>query len=141
MCMSFLTKTIVHLIHSIIYSLEHGFLDLTRSSRRSAILGTALDIMRPRAELIAQNALVRQQLIILYRQAKKPRFTQADRLWLVLLASRVRTWKQTLPILFCSPLKCCDTPVCLRWTFGLLALHQGMELEAHQLLSAHGYIR
>jgi len=35
----------------------------------------------------------------LHRQVNKPRFTQSERLWLVLLASRVRHWKDVLLIL------------------------------------------
>jgi hypothetical protein len=50
-------------------------------------------------KLAAENALLRQQLIILQRHSKKPWFTQTDRLWLVLLASRVRSWKEALLIL------------------------------------------
>ena len=46
--------------------------------------------------LLAENALLRQQLLILRRQAKRPRCTQADRALLVLLASRLRTWRQAL---------------------------------------------
>ncbi|CAG0940233.1 hypothetical protein ANRL1_00110 [Anaerolineae bacterium] len=42
---------------------------------------------------------MQQQLIILHRQIKKPRSTPSDRLWLVLLASRVQNWKETLLIL------------------------------------------
>lgn len=50
-------------------------------------------------QIIAENALLRQQLIILNRQAKKLHFTQSDRLWLILLASRILHWKDTLLIL------------------------------------------
>jgi putative transposase len=39
------------------------------------------------------------QLIVLHRQVDKPRFTPTDRLWLVLLASRVRRWKEALLII------------------------------------------
>lgn len=35
----------------------------------------------------------------MHRQVNKPRFTQSERLWLVLLASRVRHWKDLLQIL------------------------------------------
>ncbi len=43
--------------------------------------------------------MLRQELLILHRQVKKPRFTQSDRLWLVLLVSRLQHWKDTLLIL------------------------------------------
>jgi transposase InsO family protein len=45
---------------------------------------------------MAENALLRQQLIMLKRQVKRPASTKRDRLLLVLLARVVRAWKQTL---------------------------------------------
>jgi putative transposase len=62
------------------------------------VLSTTADLTRSKADLIAENALLRQQLIVLNRQIKKPAFSQADRLWLVLLASRVKSWKASLLI-------------------------------------------
>ena len=59
-------------------------------------LGTFADLARSKAELMAENALLRQQLIILKRQVKRPACTKTDRLILVLLAKVVRTWKQAL---------------------------------------------
>ena len=59
-------------------------------------LGTLTDLGRSKAELVAENALLRQQLIILKRQVKRPTCTKTDRILLVLEASAVRAWKQTL---------------------------------------------
>ena len=64
----------------------------------SLILGAAADLVRSRSELVAENALLRQQLIVLARTAKRPRLSRADRPLLVLLASRVRAWRQALLI-------------------------------------------
>ena len=97
--MSSLAQPLIRLVQSIFNALEQDFLHLTLPCRHSLVLTIALDLTRPRAELIAENAILRQQLFILHRQGKKPRFTQADRLWLVLLASRVQSWKATLLIL------------------------------------------
>ncbi len=49
-----------------------------------------------KAELLAENALLRQQLIILSREVKRPAFRKTDRLLLVLLARMVRFWKEAL---------------------------------------------
>ena len=68
------------------------------ASGRSLVLGTVMDLTRSKPELIAENALLRQQLIVLTRPAKRPRFTPADRALLVLLASRVWAWRQALLI-------------------------------------------
>jgi len=61
-------------------------------------LATLTDLGRSKSELLAENALLRQQLIILKRQVKRPTCTKTDRILLVLLARLVRTWQQTLLI-------------------------------------------
>jgi len=70
----------------------------TKPLRTSLLLATLADLSRSKSELLAENALLRQQLIILRRQVKRPACTNTDRLLLVLLARMVRTWKQTLLI-------------------------------------------
>ena len=60
------------------------------------MLGTLADLSRSKAELLAENALLRHQLIILRRQVQRPVYRKTDRLLLVLLARMVRTWKQAL---------------------------------------------
>ena len=59
-------------------------------------LATLTDLGRSKSELLAENALLRQQLIILRRQVKRPTFTWTDRVLLVLLARLVRTWQKAL---------------------------------------------
>jgi putative transposase len=56
-------------------------------------------LVRTKPELVAENALLRQQLIVLQRQVKRPRFSRWDRLVLLWLANKVRTWKSALLIL------------------------------------------
>ena len=70
----------------------------TKPLRTSLSLQTMADLGRSKSELIAENALLRQQLIILKRQVKRPPVTRADRILLVLLAKLVRTWQQALLI-------------------------------------------
>jgi len=88
-----------NLFYSLVLRLERFFLLLTQPTRHSIPLATLTDLTRSRSQLIAENALLRPQLIILERQVKKPHFTQSDRLWLILLASRVKHWKDVLLIL------------------------------------------
>jgi putative transposase len=78
--------------------LEQAFRHLTQPARSSLLVGTAADLPRSRAELIAENALLRQQLIVLQRQVKRPRLTPADRFWFLLLATRLPHWKEALLI-------------------------------------------
>ena len=62
-------------------------------------VGGALgDLVRTKAELAAENALLRQQLVVLQRQVKRPAFTPADRRRLVLLARLARGWQAALLI-------------------------------------------
>jgi len=70
----------------------------TKPLGSSLPLTTLTDLGRSKSELLAENALLRQQLIILRRQVKRPACTKTDRILLVLLARLVRTWQQTLVI-------------------------------------------
>ncbi len=63
------------------------------------VLGTATDLTRSKAELLAENALLRHQLIILRRQIKRPVYQKTDRVLLVFLTRMVRNWKQALFII------------------------------------------
>src|SRR3712207_928749 len=60
--------------------------------------GLATDLVRPRRELLLENAFLRQQVIVLSRAATRPAFTPGDRGLLVLLASHLRTWASALLI-------------------------------------------
>ena len=79
--------------------LHSRFASWTKPLNTSLPLGTLTDLGRSKSQLIAENALLRQQLIILSRQVKRPTFTRADRILLVLLASLIRTWQQALLII------------------------------------------
>ena len=79
-------------------SLHRRSITWTKPDTTSLLLGTLTDLARSKSELVAENAFLRQQLIILRRQVKRPTCTKADRVLLVLLASMVRTWKQALLI-------------------------------------------
>jgi len=68
----------------------------TRPSTASVAVATLADLTRSKPELVAENALLRHQLVILQRREKRPAFTRLDRALLVLLASRVRTWRDAL---------------------------------------------
>ncbi len=64
----------------------------------SLLAGAARDAVRSRAQLIAENALLRHQLIIVKRQVKHPQLSNRDRLRLLLLARATPFWKQALLI-------------------------------------------
>jgi putative transposase len=89
-------------VRSKLYTLKQSVQKLVMNSikpaRISLILGALNDLARSKSQLIAENALLRQQLIVINRQVKKPKFTSLDRLLLVGLASKVQSWKQALLI-------------------------------------------
>jgi putative transposase len=72
---------------------------LFKPARPNLLTGTLADLPRSRAELLAENALLRQQLIVLHRTTKTPRLTGPEQLSLVVLAHWVPNWKQVLQII------------------------------------------
>jgi len=70
----------------------------TKPAEPAMVADTLADLVRGRPALVAENAFLRQQLLILRRGVKRPRCTPADRALLVLLASRLRAWRQALLI-------------------------------------------
>ena len=72
---------------------------ITEPAQSNLVTGTLADLPRSRAELLAENALLRQQLIVLHRHTKTPRLTWRERLTLLLLAHGVPSWKQVLQII------------------------------------------
>ena len=94
--------------------LRTRFVQWTTPLTSSLLLGTLADLIRSKPELIAENAILRQQLIILKRQVKRPACTKTDRVLLVLLARVIRTWKQALLLI--------QPETLLRWHRGLFRL-------------------
>ena len=64
----------------------------------SIAVGTLIDLRRNRRDLIVENAMLRQQLIVLHRQVKRPHLTQGDRLLMIILARMTGYWQQALHI-------------------------------------------
>src|SRR5205814_2573055 len=86
------------LVGPLVTGLRAGFLQWTRPLTSSLPLQTLADLGRSKSELVAENALLRQQLIILRRQVKRPACTRTDRILLVLLAKIVRSWNHAFVI-------------------------------------------
>ena len=56
-------------------------------------VGSLADLPRSRRDLIVENALLRQQLLVLRQQVKRPRLTIGDRIRLICLARFTRFWE------------------------------------------------
>jgi transposase InsO family protein len=72
--------------------------DWTKPIADAPLVGALADVTRSRRELILENALLRQQLLVLQRRKKRPRLHWQDRAVIVGLASRVATWRNALLI-------------------------------------------
>ncbi len=66
--------------------------------RPSVFLGAASDLVRGKKSLLVENALLRQQVIVLRRQVCRVRFTPTDRVQLVVLARLAKSWQDALLI-------------------------------------------
>lgn len=88
-----LFASIKHYVSLSLLALQERVLRWIKPLMTSLVLGTFADLTGGKAELLAENALLRQQLIILRRQIKRPVCKKTDKLLLVFLARVVRTWK------------------------------------------------
>src|SRR6266849_108033 len=123
---SFMAGVVTHL-----QRLKDGCLDAlsarftcwTKPFGTSSLLATLTDLGKSKSQLIAENALLRQQLIVLRRQVKRPPITRTDRILLVLLARLVRTWQQALVIV--------QPDTLLRWHRELFRMYWKRKSKTH----------
>ena len=71
----------------------------TKPATPMLISGFLSDLPRSRTDLLVENALLRQQLIVLNRQVKRPALTNSDRFRLVFLSHCTRFWRQSIHII------------------------------------------
>jgi len=74
------------------------FMRWTKPVTGAPVRGAIADMTRSKAALGAENALLRQQLIVLRRQVARPVVMPRDRVLLVLLARLTRDWRAALLI-------------------------------------------
>jgi len=79
-------------------TVKHLLRRWTKPTNDTPVLSTALDLTRSKTELVLENAILRQQLVVLNRHTKRPPLSWRDRALFVFLASRLRTWKQAFHI-------------------------------------------
>ncbi|MFI5274047.1 MAG: integrase core domain-containing protein [Ktedonobacterales bacterium] len=85
--------------HRLLLRVRARFLAWIKPAGSGQVLGSLTDLARSKSELVAENALLRQQLIVLRRSVKRPTLTRTDRVLMVLLARRIRAWRQALLII------------------------------------------
>ena len=87
----------------------------TKPATPSLLSGFLSDLPRTHTDLFAENAILRQQLILLERQVKKPVVTNSDRFWLVFLSRFTKSWKQSIHVV--------QPDTLLRWHRELFRFH------------------
>lgn len=85
---------------ALIIPLERVVRRLLRPARAGAklIIGAVGDTTPTRSELIAENALLRQQGIVLRRNIQRPRLNREDRVLLLILARLSGRWRDALHV-------------------------------------------
>jgi hypothetical protein len=124
----FLRQRIVLCFHS----LHDGMVRWMKPRSTSLLLGTITDLAKGKSELLVENALLRQQLIVLRRQVKRPACGKTDRFLLLLLVRMLRTWKQALFIV--------QPETLLRWHRGLFRVFTEAQIQV-QLEKAEALAR
>ena len=103
------------MIGKILHWLHEHIKFWTKPATSVLTIGALLDLTRSRTDLVIENALLRQQLIILKRQLKRPQLTNPERFRLVFLSHFTKFWKQALHIV--------QPETLLRWHQDLFRLY------------------
>ena len=91
-----LHKVLRQVVSMVVKNLETQVKAWTKLTTDSLVGGMAADLAKSNGQLIMENALLRQQVIVLKRQVARPHLTAKDRSLLVVLASRVKDWKSAV---------------------------------------------
>jgi putative transposase len=104
---------------------------ITKPSTVTIAAGAISDLPRSKSDLIAENAILRQQLIVLNRQVKRPQLTTGDRIRLVFMARLTHFWQTALHIV--------QPDTVLRWHRDLFRLYWKRKSKPgqHQLVCFH----
>lgn len=100
----------------------------TKPATSVLIIVALSDLTRSRTDLVVENALLRQQLIVLKRQIKRPELTNLDRFRLVLLSHFTTFWKQALHIV--------QPDTLLRWHRELFGMYWRKKSQGKPKISA-----
>ena len=95
------------MINKILLWLQDCIKQWTKPATLTLTVGLLSDFTRSRMDLIVENAMLRQQLIVLNRQVKRSQLTNPDRFRLVFLSHFTKFWK--------GPLHIVQPDTLLRW--------------------------
>ncbi len=86
------------IVYPLLKLLEPCIQRWVKPTNQSLVLGTVADLTRGRSELVLENAFLRQQVVVLSREKRRPPLTNQDRRLFVLLARLLPCWKEALMI-------------------------------------------
>jgi putative transposase len=92
-------STLQHPIIALLQTFRQLLKSWTKPIIDTIPIGAVTDLTRRKSDLLLENTLLRHQLIVLRRQSKRPQLSWKDRLFMVLLASQLPTWRQILLII------------------------------------------
>jgi len=76
-----------------LHSLQERIKHWIKPATSVLIIGILSDLTRSHTDLVVENALLRQQMIVLNRQVKRPQLTNPKRFRLVFLSQFTTFWK------------------------------------------------
>ena len=107
--------TIINTCKNISNRIKGKIKQLTKPTTPSLAIGAISDLPKSKADLMAENAILRQQVIVLNRQVKRPKFTTGDRFRLVFLSRLTDFWHTALHLV--------QPETLLRWHRDLFRLY------------------
>ncbi len=89
---------IINTCKSFLNRIKDKIKKITKPATATLAAGAISDLPRSKSDLIVENAILRQQLIVLKRSVKRPKFTPGDRVRLTFLARLTGFWQSALHI-------------------------------------------
>jgi len=86
------------MIDNLLFWFQQCIKHWTKPSTAVLISALLADVTRSRSDLIMENAFLRQQLIVLHRQIKRPQLSNQDHFLFVFLGCLTKFWKQSMHI-------------------------------------------
>jgi putative transposase len=93
-----LKSLICRRLNAVRHNVKQRLRDWTKPDNQSLVLNAVSDLTRTKSELVLEDALLRQQLIVLQRYIKRPAVTWRERALFVFIASKLPSWKTALMI-------------------------------------------
>jgi hypothetical protein len=92
----FVLAGVIAKLQTVFAGAAKGMREALRPRPGSIVGGLATDLRRSRAELTAENVLLRQQLIVASRRVKRPILRRHERTLITLLAAALPRWRDAL---------------------------------------------